>query len=217
MSHSSAFSTGQDEPPGITAFSFLPPRMPPPTSSIICSREAQRQLVNAGLVHVAGEAEQPGAAVLRRAERREGRAAVANDGRNRAEGLDVVQHRRALERARDGRKRRPDARDAALAFERIEQRRFLAALVGARAGVRVEVEIEAGAVNVLAQIALRVGFGDGAVHDLDQVAILAANVDVAGVRIDRQAGDQHAFDQLVRIVLHQQAVLAGARLALVAR
>ncbi len=32
MSHSSAFSSGQEEPPGTTAFSFLPLRMPPPTS-----------------------------------------------------------------------------------------------------------------------------------------------------------------------------------------
>ena len=137
-SHSSAFSTGHDEPPGITAFNFLPPRIPPPTSSIICaSGEAQRQLIDAGLVHMPGEAEQPRAAVLRRAERRERRAAIANDRRHRAERLDVVQHRGALERAGDRRKRRPDARDAALAFERFEQRRFLAALVRAGAGVRV--------------------------------------------------------------------------------
>src|SRR6266566_7971736 len=34
-SHSSALSTGHDDPPGITAFSFLPPRIPPPTSLII--------------------------------------------------------------------------------------------------------------------------------------------------------------------------------------
>ena len=37
-SHSSAFSTGQDDPPGTTAFNFLPLRMPPPTSSIMRSR-----------------------------------------------------------------------------------------------------------------------------------------------------------------------------------
>ena len=44
--------------------------------------------------------------------------------------------------ARDRRERRLHARDAALAFERIEQRRFFAALVGARARMRVEIEIE---------------------------------------------------------------------------
>ena len=49
----------------------------------------------------------------------------------------------------DGRKRRPDARNAALAFERFEQRRFLAALVSAGAGVRVAVETEAVALRFL--------------------------------------------------------------------
>ena len=45
---SSAVSTGHDDPPGMTAFSFLPPRMPPPTSSImLLHREAQLQFVNA--------------------------------------------------------------------------------------------------------------------------------------------------------------------------
>ena len=37
-SHSSAFSSGQELPPGITALSFLPPGIPPPTSSIIRRR-----------------------------------------------------------------------------------------------------------------------------------------------------------------------------------
>src|SRR6266542_2020826 len=35
-SHSLDVSTGHDEPPGTNAFNFLPPRIPPPTSSIIC-------------------------------------------------------------------------------------------------------------------------------------------------------------------------------------
>src|SRR3954462_10548157 len=35
-STSSAVSTGHDDPPGMNAFNFRPPRIPPPTSSIIC-------------------------------------------------------------------------------------------------------------------------------------------------------------------------------------
>ena len=62
----------------------------------------------------------------------------------------------------------------------------------------------------------RVRLRDRLIHHIDQVAILAANVDVARVRIHRQARDQHAFDQLVRIVLDQHAIFAGAGLALVA-
>ena len=45
--------------------------------------------------------------------------------------------------AHHGREGRPDARIAALAFERFHQRRFFAALVGARAGMRQQIEIEA--------------------------------------------------------------------------
>src|SRR5436190_18129708 len=35
-SSSWAVSTGHEEPPGMNAFKFLPLRIPPPTSSIIC-------------------------------------------------------------------------------------------------------------------------------------------------------------------------------------
>ncbi len=35
------------------------------------------------------------------------------------------------------------------------------------------------------------------------------------MRIDRETGDEDAFEQLVRVLFHQHAVLAGAGLALV--
>ena len=62
----------------MTAFSFLP--FAHAAADFVDHAhqvEAQRQFVNAGLVDMAGEAEQPRAAVLRRAEIRERRAAVA--------------------------------------------------------------------------------------------------------------------------------------------
>ncbi len=43
----------------------------------------------------------------------------------------------------------------------------------------------------------------------------AAHIDVAGMRAHREAGDQAAFDQQMRIVPHDLAVLAGAGLGLV--
>src|SRR3954468_23624107 len=87
-------------------------------------------------------------------------AAITDDRRDGAVRLDIVQDRRALERSDDGRKRRPDPGNPALAFERLEQRRFLAALVRPRAGVGVQVEIEAGALNVLAEPTLLVRLRD---------------------------------------------------------
>ncbi len=40
---------------------------------------------------------------------------------------------------------------------------------------------------------------------------LAAHIDVAGICIHREARDQAAFDQQMRIVPHDLAVFAGAR------
>ena len=112
--------------------------------------------------------------------------------------LDVVDHGGAAIQADNGGERGLDARIAALAFERFHQRRFFAAFVGAGAGVRHQIEIETAALNILAEITLCIGFGDGGVHDVDDVAILAADIDVALVRADGVAGDNHALDQLVR-------------------
>src|SRR5262249_9513108 len=66
------------------------------------------------------------------------------------------------------------------------------------------------------EISTFVRLGDRLVHDIDQIPIFAANVNVAGMRIDRESGDKHALDQLVWIIFDQHPVLAGARLALVA-
>ena len=121
----------------------------------------------------------------------------------------------ALPGAGNGGKRRLQSRNAALAFNRIQQRRLFAAFISARAGVDVRVEIEPAALNILAQIATLIRFRDGALHALDLVAVFAADVDVALVGIHREAADQHAFEQRMRVVLHQQAIFAGAGLALV--
>ncbi len=112
--------------------------------------KAERQLVNAGFVDVTGKAGELGAAGFGNSQRRESRAAIANDRRYRAKGLDIVQNRGALKRADYRRKRRPDTRDAAFAFERFEQRRFLAALVSARAGMGVGVKRKIRSLQVLA-------------------------------------------------------------------
>src|SRR6266849_5475659 len=44
---------------------------------------------------------------------------------------------------------------------------------------------------------------------------LAANIDVAGVRPHGEAGDQAAFDEQVRIVTHDVAILAGPGLGFI--
>ena len=63
---------------------------------------------------------------------------------------------------------------------------------------------------------LRVGIGNGLLHDLEQVAILAAQIDEAHLRADGETGDDGAFNDRMRIVQKDQVVFAGARFALVA-
>src|ERR1700683_5067955 len=158
---------------------------------------------------------QPGAAIFRRTQTGVPITTLANDGGNGAERFHVVDHRGTAVEADHGREGRPDSRIAALAFQRLHERRFLTALVGARAGVGDKVKIKAAALDVFAEVALGVGFGDRRVHDVDNVAIFAAYIDVALVRADRAAGDDHAFDQLVRVHFHQRTILAGSRFAFI--
>src|ERR1700757_719228 len=79
----------------------------------------------------------------------------------------------------------------------------------------VNVEIASAAENVLAQKSLRVGVLDRLLHDVRQIAVFAANVDVSAVRADGQTGNDYAFDHRMRIVLENQTVFASAGLALV--
>ena len=104
---------------------------------------------------------------------------------------------------------------AAQAFERAEERRLLAADVSARAGVRVDVAREVRAEDFLAEEVRRARLFERLVHDLDEVAILAARVDVVHARAEGVGGDEHALDEQVRVALHQVAVFEGARLRLI--
>ena len=79
-----------------------------------------------------------------------------------------------------------------------------------------DVKILAAAKNVLAQIAFGVGVGNGLAHDVDQVPVFAANINKADFRADSQAGNNHAFNHRVRIVLQDRTVFAGTGLAFIA-
>ena len=142
---------------------------------------------------------------------REPGGAAAQDGRRDRDRLDVVDGRRAAVEAHIGRERRLQPRQALLALEAFEQRRLLAADIGAGAVVDVAVEREAVDV-VLADQPRLIGLVDGALQRLALADELAADVDVGGVRPHGEAGDQAALDQEMRIVPHDLPVLAGAGL-----
>ena len=82
-------------------------------------------------------------------------AAVAQDQRDVDERLDVVDDRRLAEQPDLDRERRLVARLAALALDRLEERRLLAADVGAGAAPELDVEGEARAEDVGAEQAGR--------------------------------------------------------------
>ena len=121
-------------------------------------RNAERQLEVARLLDMARHREDHRAAGIRRAEVGEPLRPLAQDGRHRRVALRVVDRRRLAVQAEIRRERRLEARLALLAFERLEQRRFFAADVGAGADERVEVEIDARALDVLAEQARGIGF-----------------------------------------------------------
>ncbi len=101
-------------------------------------------------LHMAGDAEDLGAAVLGPAETGEPGGATAQDGGRNGDGFDIVDSGRTAIETDAGRKGRLQARLALLAFERLDQRGFLAADIGAGAPVDIKIEVPAGAAGVLA-------------------------------------------------------------------
>ena len=113
------------------------------------------------------------------------------------------------------RARRLGARLAAHAHDRVHQRRAFAADVGAAAGPHSDLDVLAAAENVLADQAQPLGVGDRFPEALDGQRILAADVVVCPLGAADDAGDEHPFEDLVRIALVDTAILVDVRLALV--
>ena len=168
-----------------------------------------------GVLHVPGQREDAVALRLLGAEVGEPVRAVGDDRRHARDRLDVVDDGRARVQALDGGERRPVPRQAAVALERGQQRRLLAADVRARARVHDQLEVEAAAEDVLAEVARLVGLGHRELQPPDRVQHLAAHVDERVAGPDRVAGDDGALDEHVRVGHHQRDVLARARLGLV--
>ena len=107
--------------------------------------------------------------------------------RHAGQSLGIIDYRRTAPQSDHGRKGRPNAWNPALALERLHQRRLFADFVGARAAVPINVEVASAAENVFAEKSLGIGIGNRLLHDLQQIAVLAANVDVASLSTRRRA------------------------------
>src|SRR5262249_59161441 len=106
------------------------------------------------------------------------------------------------------------ARLALLTFEAFQERRLLAANVGASAVVHDDIEGKTVDV-ILADEIGRAGLIHGRLQALALADEFAADVDEAGIRPHGEASDQTSLDQQMRIVPHDLAVLAGAGLGLI--
>ena len=105
-----------------------------------------------GPLHVAADANDARAGVVRAAEPGIFRAAHRDDVLHVAERLDVVHDRRAhVEAEHGGKIGRLDPRIGALAFERFDQAGFFAADVSAGAAMDVNLDVEAGAENIFSE------------------------------------------------------------------
>src|SRR5690606_13156609 len=162
--------------------------------------DAEGQLPDTGVLHLAGKTHQL-AAVVFTAGARQGFVpghAVADDCRHIAQGFDVVDAGRLAPYADGGRERRRCARLGTAAFQRVDQGGFFPADIAAGAGVYAQLDIEVAAADVLAQEAGGLGFIDGAVEADRRIDIFAAQEDIAAVGLERAGTDDHAFDQQVR-------------------
>ena len=179
-------------------------------------RRAEADFIVARLVDVTGHREHLGAAIVRLAQAHEPFRSIADDRRHRGIGFGVVDRGGLAVQAEIGRERRLVARLALLAFQRLHQRGFFAADIGAGAERGVDLHIDPAAQQVLAQPAVFTGFLQGVVETLERLVVeLATQVVVGHIRTDRVAGDRHAFQHRMRVVAQDVAVLAGARLGFV--
>ena len=117
-----------------------PSGTPPARSSSSPSVVPNGHLVDTRALHSTGHAEQLGPGRALGADRRVGRPAPLEDGQHVDQRLDVVDQRGLAEQPDLDRERRLVPRLAAVALDRVEDRRLLAADVGAGAAEELDVE-----------------------------------------------------------------------------
>ena len=99
------------------------------------------------------------------------------------------------------------AREGVFPFERIEKGSFLTTDVGSGTATDVEVEGEAAVLNVVSEESGFEGFGKTALEEGVGFGVFVAEVDEAARSSGGKASDDHAFDEGIRIVVHEGAVL----------
>ena len=181
------------------------------------SHGAAWEFVEAGANDIAAHAHGARAAVAGSAHFGIFLGAHGDDVLHMADRLHIVHDGRLHVEAKHGWKIRwLDAGVGAFALEGFQKAGFLAANVGAGTLVHIDVEVEAGAEDVFSEKTFGAGFLDGVPNDLGRFGKFAADVDVGEVDIRGEGGDGEAFDELVRVLVEDVAVLECAGLGFVA-
>ena len=178
-------------------------------------RVTGRALIDRGLLHVTGNSEQPRSGIGFISERRVRRAAVRDDPRHVGQCLHVVHHRRRLVQTPHRRKWRLVARITFAALERIEKTRLLATHISTRPAVHDDVAGKRAVENALAHEPRSAGLFERGLQSTQRQIELAAYIDECVPDVQRIGGDQHSFDELMRCVLEDPAILERAGLAFV--
>src|SRR5215472_5047993 len=97
----------------------------------------------------------------------------------------------------------------------VGKRGLFAANVGSGAAAEFDLEIEPLTEDVLAQQPVLCRDVERMCNPLRGQRVLAAQIEVAGLRPSRQRGNGHAFDNRKRIAFHQDAVFKRARLGFI--
>ena len=171
----------------------------------------------AGLLHIAADAEDAGAGVIRAADLGVLRAAHADDVLHVAERLDVIDDGGALVEAEHGGEiGRLDARDrrACLRATRSGRSPRRKCRRRRRDGRRFRDRTRSRGCSCRGSPCARAS-ASGFLEDFRAFGKLAADVDIGEVRLDREAGDDHPLDELMRILMDDVAVLEGAGLGFV--
>ena len=141
--------------------------------------------------------------------------APAKDGRNDRDGLDIVDRRRAAVEPGIGGERGLDPRHPLLALKAFQQPGLLAADIGAGAAMDDDVEIPPRSAGVGADQPGFARFLDRRFQPFRLAEEFAPDIDEGGMGSHGETGEQRTFNQFMRIVPYDIAILAGSGLALV--
>ena len=135
---------------------------------------------------------------------------AAQNLRHHGDGFNIIHRGWAAIKPNGGREWRLQPRHALLAFQAFNQRGFFTANISPCPAMHVKIEIPASACGIPPQQTSIIGFLNRRFEDNAFVVVFTANIDVAGMRPHRETRDQAAFDQRMRIMANDIAILAGA-------